>query len=273
MMTLDEAKIAVVGLGYVGLPLAVAFGRVFDTLGFDIKEERIAELRQGRDSTLEVEPEALAAAERLRYTSKASELESCNIYVVAVPTPVDAHRRPDISMLRAASRTVGQVLSPGDVVIYESTVYPGATEEDCVPVLEEVSGLRFNEDFFVGYSPERINPGDKEHRFETIVKVTAGSTPESAQLIDAPLRLRRRSGHSFGPLHPGGRGGQGHREHPTRREHRSGQRAGHALPPPWARHLRGPRGGQHQVELLAFSTRPRRWPLHRHRSLLPDPQS
>ena len=178
-------KIAVVGLGYVGLPLAVEFGKHRDVIGFDIAEARIAELREGRDGTLEVEPDELAEAEHLSFSSNREDLRDCAIYIVTVPTPIDQHKRPDLSPLIAASELVGSVLSAGDIVIYESTVYPGATEEDCVPVLENVSGLTFNQDFFCGYSPERINPGDKEHRLPTIRKVTAGSTPETADEVDA----------------------------------------------------------------------------------------
>ncbi|MFP4695373.1 nucleotide sugar dehydrogenase, partial [Thiohalospira sp.] len=183
-MEIGEVRVGIVGLGYVGLPLAVAFGREFPTLGFDINEERITALRAGEDSTREVEPAELAAAGQLAFTAYAEHLRDCNVYIVTVPTPIDRYKRPDLGPLLAASRTVGAVLKPGDVVIYESTVYPGATEEDCVPVLEEVSGLTYNRDFFAGYSPERINPGDKEHRVTSILKVTSGSTPETADFVD-----------------------------------------------------------------------------------------
>ena len=182
---MKNAKLAIIGLGYVGLPLAVAFGKIRPVVGFDINAARIAELREGRDSTREVEPDQLAAAAQLTFTTDTTEIADCNIYIVTVPTPIDGHKRPDLRPLLAASETVGRVLKPGDIVIYESTVYPGATEENCVPVLERASGLHFNRDFFVGYSPERINPGDKEHRLETIVKVTSGSTPEVADKVDA----------------------------------------------------------------------------------------
>ena len=182
--TLDDAKIAVVGLGYVGLPLAVEFGRRYATWGFDIDSRRIAELVEGRDSTREVLPEEMAQAKGLQFCDSADGTADCNVYVVTVPTPIDAHNQPDLSPLRGASRSVGSVLSRGDVVIYESTVFPGATEEICVPLLEEYSGLRFNRDFWVGYSPERINPGDRKHRLTNITKVTAGSTPEAARFID-----------------------------------------------------------------------------------------
>lgn len=184
MRDLNEARIGVIGLGYVGLPLAVEFGRKFDTVGFDINTGRIDELRSGKDSTLEVEPAELANATRLRYSSEASDLSTCNFLIVTVPTPVDRHKQPDLSPLRAASKTVGQVIQPGSIVVFESTVYPGATEEQCVPIIEQESGLSYNKDFFAGYSPERINPGDKNHRVTSIVKVTSGSTPEIADFVD-----------------------------------------------------------------------------------------
>jgi UDP-N-acetyl-D-galactosamine dehydrogenase len=168
----------------VGLPLAVAFAAEHDVVGFDVSAERIAELARGEDRTLEVPPEALRAAGRLSFTDNPATLKGCNVFVVTVPTPIDAHKRPDLSALMAASRTVGQAITAGGVVIYESTVYPGATEEDCVPVVEQVSGLVFNRDFFAGYSPERANPGDANHRLTDIVKVTAGSTPDAADFVD-----------------------------------------------------------------------------------------
>lgn len=181
----SHTKLAVIGLGYVGLPLAVEFGKTLDVVGFDVNQSRIDALRAGIDRTLEVSSEELKEADRLTYSSNISELETCNSYIVTVPTPIDAHKRPDLTPLIKASETVGNVLKRGDIVIYESTVYPGATEEDCVPVLERVSGLRHNIDFFTGYSPERINPGDKAHRLTTITKVTSGSTPEVADHVDA----------------------------------------------------------------------------------------
>jgi UDP-N-acetyl-D-galactosamine dehydrogenase len=177
-------RIAVIGLGYVGLPLAVAFSRVYPTLGFDIDTRRVAELREGKDRTLEVDPVDLTQNDGLGFSSDAASLLDCNVFVITVPTPIDVHKRPDLSALLAASRSVGAALKPGGVVIYESTVYPGATEDDCVPVLEKVSGLRFNVDFFAGYSPERANPGDREHGLSNIIKVTAGSTPEAADFVD-----------------------------------------------------------------------------------------
>ena len=185
MPDVSSARVGIIGLGYVGLPLAVEFGKQFDTVGFDINPARIDELRAGRDSTLEVEPEELKQADRLRYTTELDDLRDRNVYIVTVPTPIDEARQPDLRPLESASRTVGQVLGRGDVVIYESTVFPGATEEVCVPILEEVSGLKFNRDFHAGYSPERINPGDKEHRVTNILKVTSGSTPEIADFVDA----------------------------------------------------------------------------------------
>ncbi|HHM04794.1 MAG TPA: Vi polysaccharide biosynthesis UDP-N-acetylglucosamine C-6 dehydrogenase TviB [Gammaproteobacteria bacterium] len=188
MFDLDNTRIGVIGLGYVGLPLAVEFGRQFDTRGLDINSARIAELKAGQDSSLEVTPEELREATRLSVTDQPGELADCNVYIVTVPTPIDEHKRPDLSPLIGASHAVGKLLKQGDVVVYESTVYPGATEEDCVPILEQESGLRFNEGFFVGYSPERINPGDKEHRVTNIVKVTSGSTPEAADYVDALYR-------------------------------------------------------------------------------------
>jgi UDP-N-acetyl-D-galactosamine dehydrogenase len=176
--------IAIIGLGYVGLPLAVEFGKKRRVIGFDINASRIAELRDGRDHTLEISADELAEARFLEFSSTPAEIAGATIFIVTVPTPIDAHKRPDLTPLLKASETVGSVLKKGDIVIYESTVYPGATEEDCVPVLERVSDLRFNEDFFCGYSPERINPGDKQHRLTSILKVTSGSTPEVADIVN-----------------------------------------------------------------------------------------
>ncbi len=181
----NSRRIAVIGLGYVGLPLAVAFGKLAAVVGFDINPDRIDALRAGHDSTQEVEPDDLKAATGLTFTSDPSEIAACDTYIVTVPTPITAGKQPDLTPLLRASETVGHVLKPGDLVIYESTVYPGATEEDCVPVLERISGLTFNRDFFAGYSPERINPGDKTHRIADICKVTSGSTAEVADLVDA----------------------------------------------------------------------------------------
>lgn len=185
MLKLSDIKIAIIGLGYVGLPLAVEFGKKRPVIGFDINQPRIAALQAGHDSTLEVDDAELKQAAHLSYSANPADLEAANVYIVTVPTPIDDHKRPDLTPLIKASETIGKTLKKGDIVIYESTVYPGATEEDCVPVLERVSGLTFNVDFYAGYSPERINPGDKEHRVTTIKKVTSGSTPEVADLVDA----------------------------------------------------------------------------------------
>jgi UDP-N-acetyl-D-galactosamine dehydrogenase len=185
---LRNLKIGVVGLGYVGLPLAVEFGKRFNTVGFDIKAARVDELRKGHDSTLETDEAELASATKLSYTTKLADLKSCRVFIVTVPTPIDEYKRPDLTPLVKSSEAVGQVLKKGDVVVYESTVYPGCTEEVCVPILERVSGLKFNKDFFAGYSPERINPGDKQHRLTTIRKVTSGSTPAVAEFVDSLYR-------------------------------------------------------------------------------------
>lgn len=184
-MQRQDIKLAIVGLGYVGLPLAVEFGQKRTVVGFDINQRRIDDLKAGNDFTLETTREELASARHLRYTTDVNDLRGCNCYIVTVPTPIDDYKRPDLSPLIKASETVGKVLKKGDLVIYESTVYPGCTEEDCVPVLERNSALKFNQDFFCGYSPERINPGDKEHRVTSIKKVTAGSTPDIADLVDS----------------------------------------------------------------------------------------
>jgi len=181
---LSEVKLAIIGLGYVGLPLAVEFGKKYPTLGFDINQSRITQLQSGTDSTLEVSDEELAETKDLSFSCTVDDLKSCNVYIVTVPTPIDAHKRPDLTPLIKASEMLGKVISKGDTVIYESTVYPGATEESCIPVVEQFSGLTFNKDFFAGYSPERINPGDKEHRVINILKVTSGSTPAIAEFVD-----------------------------------------------------------------------------------------
>ena len=184
MLKLEQARIGVVGLGYVGLPLAVEFGRVLPTIGYEINETRVQELRSGVDRTREVEADELASAAQLRYTTRLEDIKSCNVYIVTVPTPIDRFKRPDLTPLQSASRALAKVMDCGDVAIFESTVYPGATEEVCVPIIESGSGLQFNRDFFAGYSPERINPGDREHRVSNILKVTSGSTPEAADFID-----------------------------------------------------------------------------------------
>ena len=185
---MQKARIAIIGLGYVGLPLAVEFGRKYSTLGFDINIDRLAELNNGHDSTLEVGGQELASAVNLSFSDSVEDLNACNIFIVTVPTPLNEHKQPDLTPLIRASETVGRALNKGDLVIYESTVYPGATEEECAPVLEQLSGLTFNQDFFCGYSPERINPGDREHRITNILKVTSGSTPEVAETVDRLYR-------------------------------------------------------------------------------------
>lgn len=189
MMDINNIKIAVIGLGYVGLPLAVEFGKNHSVIGFDINQHRINELKSGTDHTLEVSDEELASAQYLQFSSDINELADVNFYIVTVPTPIDEYKQPDLTPLVKASTAIGSVLKAGDIVVYESTVYPGATEEVCIPELERSSGLTFNKDFFAGYSPERINPGDKEHRVTNILKVTAGSTPEVADLVDTIYNL------------------------------------------------------------------------------------
>ena len=185
MLQLSDLKIAIIGLGYVGLPLAVEFGKKVSVIGFDIHQKRIDELKNGRDHTLEVSPEELAQSTHLQYSAHLDDLKDCNFFIVTVPTPIDSVNRPDLTPLCKASETIGKVISKGDIVVYESTVYPGATEEVCIPVIEKVSGLKFNQDFYAGYSPERINPGDKINTLTKIKKITSGSTPEIANLVDA----------------------------------------------------------------------------------------
>ncbi len=189
MFQLEQLSIAIIGLGYVGLPLAVEFGKQKPTVGFDIHQQRIAELLSGHDHTLETSTQELKQAVNLRYTYDSAELKQSNFFIVTVPTPIDDFKQPDLTPLIKSSKTIGQVLKKGDIVVYESTVYPGATEEVCIPVLEKVSGLKFNQDFFVGYSPERINPGDKQRRVTNILKITSGSTPEVADYIDQVYQL------------------------------------------------------------------------------------
>ena len=179
-----NTKIAIIGLGYVGLPLAVAFGKKFPTLGFDINEARIEELKQGKDHTLEVSEQELANVNDLSFSSNPADIADCDYIIVTVPTPIDKNKQPDLTPLRKASEMIGKVVKSGATIIYESTVFPGATEEVCIPIVEQVSGMTFNQDFYAGYSPERINPGDKKHRLENIVKVTSGSTPEIADKVD-----------------------------------------------------------------------------------------
>ncbi|MGC4153886.1 MAG: nucleotide sugar dehydrogenase [Propionicimonas sp.] len=189
MRTVTEARIAVVGLGYVGLPLAAAFSRHGPVIGYDIDGARISELKDGHDRTREVEDEQLAAATNLMFTTDLADVVDANVYIITTPTPIDEYKKPDLRAVLGATRDIASTLRSGDIVIYESTVYPGLTEEECVPVLEKISGLRYNDEFFVGYSPERINPGDKLNRLETIVKVTSGSTPEAAAFVDSLYRL------------------------------------------------------------------------------------
>lgn len=189
MLAITDLKIAIIGLGYVGLPLAVEFGKKVSVVGFDIHQKRIDELKSGKDHTLEVSPEELAQAIQLTYSAVLDDLKDCNFFIVTVPTPIDEFKQPDLTPLIKASQSIGRVLAKGDVVVYESTVYPGATEETCIPVLEQVSGLKFNQDFFAGYSPERINPGDKLHRVTNILKITSGSTPKVADFVDEVYNL------------------------------------------------------------------------------------
>ncbi|WP_291356397.1 Vi polysaccharide biosynthesis UDP-N-acetylglucosamine C-6 dehydrogenase TviB [Acinetobacter sp. UBA3106] len=189
MLQLSKLKIGIIGLGYVGLPLAVEFGKQVSVVGFDIHQKRIDELKSGQDHTLEVSPEELKQSAHLTYTANLEDLKDCNFFIVTVPTPIDEYKQPDLTPLVKASQSIGKVLKDGDIVVYESTVYPGATEETCIPVLEQVSGLKFNQDFFAGYSPERINPGDKLHRVTNILKITSGSTPEVADFVDQVYNL------------------------------------------------------------------------------------
>jgi len=187
-MNLENLKIGIIGLGYVGLPLAVEFGKKFDTLGFDIKTDRVNELRSGQDSTLECSAEELLEATRLSYTDSLDGIKQCNFYIVTVPTPITEENTPDLTPLEKASEALGNIIKQGDIVVFESTVYPGATEEVCLPIIEKLSGLKFNHDFYAGYSPERINPGDKVNRLTTIVKITSGSTPAVADFVDEVYR-------------------------------------------------------------------------------------
>ncbi|MDV2442025.1 Vi polysaccharide biosynthesis UDP-N-acetylglucosamine C-6 dehydrogenase TviB [Acinetobacter gerneri] len=189
MFQIEQLKVAVIGLGYVGLPLAVEFGKKVPVVGFDIHQKRIEELQSGQDHTLEVSPEELKQSKNLQYSSNLNELQACNFFIVTVPTPIDDFKQPDLTPLVEASQSIAKVLKKGDIVVYESTVYPGATEEVCIPVLEKESGLKFNQDFFAGYSPERINPGDKQHRVTNILKITSGSTQDVADYVDAVYNL------------------------------------------------------------------------------------
>lgn len=188
MISKDDVKIAIIGLGYVGLPLAAEFGKIRQVVGFDVNQKRILELKEGIDVNLETTEEELRDARHLTFTSSIDEIRECNFYIITVPTPINDYKQPDLTPLIRASETVGKVLRPGDIVVYESTVYPGCTEEECVPILERMSAMTFNKDFFVGYSPERINPGDKKYRLTTIKKITSGSTTETADLVDEIYR-------------------------------------------------------------------------------------
>ena len=271
-LSLRNCRIGVIGLGYVGLPLAVEFGKHYETTGFDINPERIAELRAARTARSRWTPAELRAAKRLRFTSELKDLKACRVYVVTVPTPIDADKRPDLGPLERASETVGRVLKRGDIVIYESTVFPGCTEEICVPILERRSGLKFNRDFFAGYSPERINPGDREHRLPTIRKVTSGSTPEAAAFVDKLYGSIVKAG-----THPASSIRVAEAAKVIENTQRDvnialDQRARHDLQPARHRHPGGARGGGQQVELPAVPAGPGRRALHRRRPVLPDAQ-
>ena len=223
MRGLSRHVIGVIGLGYVGLPLAVEFGKKYRTIGFDNNPGRIKELQAGRDSTREATRAELEAARKLRFSAQAKALRSCSVYIVTVPTPIDQYKRPDLNPLLKASETVGRVLKKGDVVIYESTVYPGCTEEICVPVLERFSSLRFNKDFYCGYSPERINPGDKQHRLVHHQEGDLRLDAADRRLRQCAVRIDHHGGHASGIVHQGGRSRQGDREHPARCQHRAHQ--------------------------------------------------
>ena len=245
------STVAVVGLGYVGLPLAVEFGKIHDTIGFDLSAEKVRSYQNFIDPTGEMSSEALRAATKLKTTTDPAALAAADYIIVAVPTPIDNARLPDFSPLVGASRTVGQNMKKGAIVIYESTVYPGATEEDCVPVLEQHSGMSWKQDFSVGYSPERINPGDKEHTLTRIVKVVSGDDAADPRRCRQALRVRLSRPGCIAPPASRGRGRQGHREHTTRSEHRAHERAGADFQQARHRHSRGPGGRRHQVELPA----------------------
>jgi hypothetical protein len=269
---MDQVRIGIIGLGYVGLPLAVAFGRQFPTVGFDLKQERIAELKSGRDVTLETTPEELASATRLSYTSDPAGLSACNVFVVTVPTPINAAKIPDLSPLKRASRTLGGLVKRGDIVIYESTVYPGATEEVCVPDHRGALGPEVQPGLLRRLQPGTHQPGRqgaprREHP-QGHCRLHAGGRRVRGLAV-CPGHHRR---HLQGLLDPCRRGRQGHREHPAGRQHRADQRAGDDLQPARHRHPGSARGRRHQVELPALPARPGRRPLHRRGPLLPDPQ-
>ena len=241
---INNLRVGVIGLGYVGLPLAVEFGKYYPTAGFDINASRIAELEAGNDVTLEVTADEIAASKQLAFTSDPADLADCNFYVVTVPTPISNSKRPLLTPLKGASETIGSVLKQGDVVVYESTVYPGATEEYCVPILERESGLTLNEDFYAGYSPERINPGDKQHRLPSDSQGDGGLDTRGGRLHRCGVRVYRRSGHAQGVEHQGGGSRQGDRKHAARCQHRADQRTGDDLRAPRHRHRGSARGGR-----------------------------
>ena len=269
---LDRQVVAVVGLGYVGLPLAVEFGKRFRTVGFDLSQAKVDAYRRHVDPTGEVAGDELRRAERLEVTTDPAALGQADFIVVAVPTPVDDAHQPDFSPLVGASESVGRHMKRGATIVYESTVYPGATEEICVPVLERFSGMKWQRDFLVGYSPERINPGDKEHTLTRITKVVSGDTPGDAGARRSVLRRRGDGRRLPGEQHQGRRGREGDREHAARPQHRAHERARAHLPQDRHRHAGGARGRRHEVELPALPAGPRRRPLHRRGPLLPHAQ-
>ncbi len=267
---LADVRPAVVGLGYVGLPLAVEFGRIYPTTGFDINATRVTELRARHDLTLEVSPEELAAATKLAFSTELSDIAKCNVYIVTVPTPIDAYKRPDMAALRAASKSIGHVIKRGDVVVYESTVYPGATEEVCLPIIEQTSGLRLNTDFFAGYSPERDQSGRQKSSIDEHHEGDVGVDAGSGRVRRSAIRLDHQSRHAPRVEHPGCRGRQGDREHPTRSEHRADQRAVADIRTDGHRHRGSAASGRNEMELPALQARTRRRSLYRRRPVLPD---
>jgi UDP-N-acetyl-D-galactosamine dehydrogenase len=242
--------VCVVGLGYVGLPLAVGFAKHLPTIGFDVNETRVKELQEGYDRNGET-PEADLRNPNLTLTTDPTQMRDADVIIITVPTPIDKAKRPDLRYLISASQTVGQHMKRGAIVVYESTVYPGCTEEDCAPVLEQASGMKAGVDFKLGYSPERINPGDSEHTLETIVKVVAGQDEETTEILAQLYGLGGQSGHPQSAQHPHRRSREGHRKHPARPEHRADERTGDAVPCAGAEHARCAGGGAHQMELPA----------------------
>ena len=267
-----NATVVVIGLGYVGLPLVVEFGKHCRTIGFDIACAKVESCRKGVDPSRELADEEMRAAVHAEYTADPKLLGEADIIIVAVPTPVDDAHIPDFGPLIGASRSIGRNMKKGAIVVYESTVYPGATEEVCIPVLERESGLKWKHDFFVGYSPERINPGDREHTLTKILKVVSGDTPETLDRVAALYESIVEPGVHRASSIKVAEAGQGHREHPARPQHRADERAGDHLRTGRHRHHRGARGGRHQVELPQVQARPGRRALHRRRSVLPDAQ-